>query len=225
MYTLHSFFTTYYPIGFYHNAVQNDAVAERGTLSWLFMTAFYIFAISLSHLCISFNEVGDNAANLGMLFLNMSFNYCGVFITADAMPGFWIFMYRANPYTYLIQSMMAANVGRAEAICSDTELLQFAPTNGATCSEYLSDYISAAGGYLIDGAETAMCKYCPVRNTDDYLASVAIIYDQRWRNYGIFIAFVFINIGLTLVLFYLVRVPKSNRKKILYNVIICVFIW
>lgn len=56
-------------------------------------------------------------------------------------------------------------------VCADREYLVFEPVGSQTCEAYMSDYISRAGGYLLDPAATTNCQYCQLEDTDTFLAS------------------------------------------------------
>ncbi|ODV86674.1 hypothetical protein CANARDRAFT_6250 [[Candida] arabinofermentans NRRL YB-2248] len=206
-----AFFCWYYPIGLYNNATENDAVAERGALSWLLIIFFFIYASTLGQACIAGMEISDNAANLSSLLFTMSLNFCGVLYYPT---GFWSFMYRCSPCTYWVSAMLSSGLGRAKVECSTTEFVHFPPPSGQTCGQYMEEYISEVGGYLLDSSDTSDCSFCSVASTDVFLASLHINYDHRWRDFGIFICFIAINIGFTIFLYWLARVPKSaNRVK------------
>ena len=167
----------------------------------------------MGQLCISFIELADNAANLATLLFTMCLNFCGVLATPEAMPGFWIFMYRCNPFTYLIQAILSTGLANSDVVCARQELLHFKPANGQSCKDYMAPYIKKAGGYLVDGGSTSTCQYCPMSSTNTFLKSINALYSERWRNFGIYIAFIAINILLTIFFYYLARVPKGNREK------------
>ncbi|CDK25256.1 unnamed protein product [Kuraishia capsulata CBS 1993] len=204
-----SFFCWYYPVGMYENAVATDTVHERGALIWLYIVAFFVYASTLAQLCVAGMEIADNAANLASLMFTMSLNFCGIL---KYPSGFWIFMYRVSPFTYWVQGVLSTGVGKSKVTCSTSEYVHFPPPSGMNCGDYMKDYISAAGGYLLDEDETSKCSFCSTASTDVYLASVNSYYSQRWRNYGIYIAFIFINIFGTVFLYWLVRVPKSKNR-------------
>ena len=208
-----AFFCWYYPVGLYQNAVPTDTVNERGALMWLLLTSFFVYTSTMGQLCISFIELADNAANLATLLFTMCLNFCGVLATPEAMPGFWIFMYRCNPFTYLIQAILSTGLANSDVVCARQELLHFKPANGQSCKDYMAPYIKKAGGYLVDGGSTSTCQYCPMSSTNTFLKSINALYSERWRNFGIYIAFIAINILLTIFFYYLARVPKGNREK------------
>jgi ATP-binding cassette subfamily G (WHITE) protein 2 (SNQ2) len=47
------------------------------------------------------------------------------------------------------------------------ELLKIEPPAGQTCGEYLTTYISNAGGYLTNVDATSTCEFCSTATTDE----------------------------------------------------------
>lgn len=208
-----AFFCWYYPTGMYANAEPTDTVNERGALMWLLVTSFYVYCSTLGQFVISFQELADNAANLANLMFIMCLNFCGVLAGPDALPGFWIFMYRCNPFTYMIQGMLSAGLANNDIRCADRELVRFAPPSGQTCGQYMQTFIENAGGYLVDESATQECGFCVMDSTNTFLNSVEAKYSERWRNFGIFISFIAINMIATIFFYWLARVPKSSKSK------------
>ncbi|ODV86673.1 hypothetical protein CANARDRAFT_6249 [[Candida] arabinofermentans NRRL YB-2248] len=203
------FFCWYYPIGAYHNAAKTHETAARGVLSWLSFVNILVYSSTLGQVCIAGIEIADNAANLSSLMFTMSMNFSGVMVLPT---GFWIFMYRCSPFTYWISTMVSAAVGNSEVQCSEKELVVFDPPSGQTCGAYMSDYINSNGGYLANESALSNCKFCTIKDTNTFLKSSHIVYEDRWRNYGIFICFIVINIFFTLFFYWLARVPKKNDR-------------
>ena len=208
-----SFFCWYYPIGLYRNAFATDQVNSRGVLVWLYITAYFVYTSSMGQLCMSFNELADNAANLASLLFLLCLIFCGVLASASLLPGFWIFMYRCNPFTYFIQGVLSTSLANTEVVCSKEELLLITPLLGKTCQEFMGPYIETAGGYLIDPNATSVCQYCRMGTTNTFLESINALFSERWRNFGLFVSFIVINMILTTFLYWLARVPKGNREK------------
>lgn len=203
----------YYAVGFYSNASAAGQLHERGALFWLFSIGFYVYIGSMAVLCISFMELAETAANLASLLFTMCLSFCGVMATKDAMPGFWIFMYRCNPLTYLIEAFLALGIANVKVKCSDYELIKFTPIPGQTCAQYMAPYIQMAGtGYLQDPNATDICQFCQFSYTNDFLATVGSKYSHRWRNYGIFISFIVFNYVAAIFFYWLAREPKSRGK-------------
>lgn len=70
------------------------------------------------------------------------------------------------------------------------------PPSGQTCAAYMQTYIAQAGGYLTNPDATDSCNFCTYRTTDQYIGpSFGIHYAQRWRNLGIFCAFIGANVS------------------------------
>ncbi|KAJ9093998.1 Multidrug resistance protein [Naganishia cerealis] len=208
-----AFFSWYYPIGLYRNAEPSDTVDSRGVLMWLLIISFMVYTSTMGQLCISFNEIADNAANLAVMLFTMCLNFCGVLAGPDVLPGFWIFMYRCNPFTYLIQGILATGLAKAPVTCSPEEYVSLVPPLGQTCQEFLALYISVAGGYISDPSSTTNCNYCQMKSTDAFLKTINASYGDRWRNFGIFNAFTVFNIIMTVFFYWLLRVPKGTREK------------
>jgi ABC-type multidrug transport system permease subunit len=129
------------------------------------------------------------------------------------MPGFWIFMYRLSPFTYLISALLSTGLANTAVTCASNEWVNITPPNGQTCSEYLTKYIDTAGGYLQNSSATDACSYCSVADTNVFLASISSSYDTRWRDFGIGMAFIAFNIAASLFLYWLVRMPKGKKDK------------
>ncbi|CDR47608.1 CYFA0S34e00650g1_1 [Cyberlindnera fabianii] len=207
------FFCFYYPAGFYRNAEPYDEVNGRGAYGWFFAVLFFIYIGSMAHMLIAPLQIADSAGNLGSLLFTMCLTFCGVLVTKDALPGFWVFMYRVSPFTYFIEGYLTNALAHNKIVCSEEEFRVLSPPDGLTCQDYLGDYISKAGtGYLQDPEATGSCQFCPMSKTDDFLAQVQLDYGNRWRDVGIFIAFIFINLFLAVLFYWLARVPKKSDR-------------
>lgn len=209
-----AYFCWYYPIGLYNNATPTDTVAERGAHMWFIIVLFYVYCSTFGQMCISFIEIADNAANLSNVTFSFCLNFCGVLVLWSKFPQFWTFMYRVNPFTYLVSVMLSVGLSNSSVVCSSTELLDIIPTNDTvTCGSYMASYIADYGGYLTDSSATGACEYCTMASTNVYLSELNIKYADRWANTGYFIIFLVFNIFATVFFYWLARVPKGSRKK------------
>lgn len=207
------FLCWYYPIGLYRNAEPTGAVHERGALMFLFIWTFLLFTSTFTDMVIAAIDTAETGGNIANLAFSLCLIFCGVLATPTALPGFWIFMYRVSPFTYLISGMLSTAVANTEVICASNELLHFVPAAGKTCAQYMTNYIEFAGGYLTNPHATDMCSFCTVKDTNVFLASVSSHYSQAWRNFGIMWAYIIFNIVAALFLYWLARVPKKSSKK------------
>lgn len=121
--------------------------------------------------------------------------------------GWWKWMYRVSPYTYLVEGLLGYALGHQPITCSSAELVPITPPAGQTCGQYMDPYISLVGGYLADRDATDTCRFCQFQTTDGFLEnSFNIFYSHHWRNLGIFAAFIVINVSTFFELFSLERV-------------------
>ncbi|OAX78545.1 hypothetical protein ACJ72_07147 [Emergomyces africanus] len=204
------FLCWYYPVGLYHNAEPTDAVNLRATQMWLMIWTFLLFSSTFTHLMIAAFDAVASAGNLGNLLFLLCLLFCGVLATPEQLPGFWIFMYRVSPFTYLVSGMLSAGLSNTNVTCADNEYLHFDPVNG-TCGEYLESYMSKAGGYLETEMATAECSYCPIKETNEFLAGISSSYSDIWRNFGVMWAFIIVNIFAACLVYWWARVPKTRK--------------
>ncbi|TPX16070.1 uncharacterized protein E0L32_004065 [Thyridium curvatum] len=207
------FICVYWPVGLNKNAEAAGQTAERGGLMWLLFWQFLIFTCTFAHACIAITDTAESGGNLANVLFMMCLMFCGVIAGPDQMPGFWVFMYRVSPFTYLVSSMLSTGLAGNVAECAANELVHVNPPVGQTCGEYMSDYMSHFGGYLVDKAATSDCRFCPVATTDVYLKQIHANFDNRWRDFGIGMVYIVFNIAAALALYWLVRMPKGKKMK------------
>ncbi|KAK2764595.1 hypothetical protein FQN54_009290 [Arachnomyces sp. PD_36] len=209
-----AFFCWYYPIGLQNNAVAADAVLERGGTMFLLILVFMMFTSTFSSMIIAGVEQAETGGNFAQLLFSLCLIFNGVLASPQALPGFWIFMYRVSPFTYLVSAVLSTGLSGAPAECSDIEVSRIAPPMGQTCSEYLAPYLKfATTTNLINPESTTECQLCAISQTDDFLAQVSISHDDVWRNVGILFAYVVINIFGAIAFYWLLRVPKNKLGK------------
>ncbi|KAJ5813395.1 uncharacterized protein N7503_000145 [Penicillium pulvis] len=207
------FFCWYYPVGLYANAEPTDAVHERGALMFLFLLVFLWFTSTFTNMVIAGVETAETGGNIANLLFALLLLFCGVVATPDEMPGFWIFMYRVSPFTYLVSGMLSTAVSGTDVTCSTDEILTFNPPGSQTCYEYLNAYAERTGGYIENPNATSSCSYCTMSSTDTFLAGVDSYYSDAWRNFGIMWAYLVFNVVAALGIYWWARVPKGNKTK------------
>ncbi|KAF4462799.1 ABC1 transport [Fusarium albosuccineum] len=207
------YFCWYYPVGLYANASDAGQLTERGALMFLFLFMFLIFTGTFSTFIIAGFETAEAGGNIANLMFMLCLIFCGVLASKDSMPRFWIFMYYASPFTYIVGGMLATGVANTNVVCADNEWMNFSPPNGSSCIEFMGDYIDQVGGYFRDDDATDKCSFCTISDTNAYLAAVNIDYADRWRNFGLLWAYVFFNMGAALFVYWLARMPKKTFKK------------
>ena len=132
--------------------------------------------------------------------------------TPDQLPGFWIFMYRVNPFTYILEAFLGTSLSNTSVTCASNEYLYFSAPDGLTCDEYMEPYIRNAGGRLVDSSGSD-CQFCAMDKTNDFLDTLNISFGNRWRDFGFLWAYCVFNIAAAVGLYWLVRVPKRKKSK------------
>jgi ABC-type multidrug transport system permease subunit len=196
--------TFYYPVV----GIQSS---ERQGLVLLFLVIFFIYASTFAHMCIAALPDAQTAGAIVTLLFSMSLIFNGVMQPPSALPGFWIFMYRVSPLTYWVSGMASTLLHGRAVTCSEAELNIFQPPSGQTCGAYLQPYLSQAPGYLQNPQATSDCSYCSLRIADTFLAGSGIYWSDRWRNFGLIWVYVFFNIFVAVLTYYLFRVRPSKQ--------------
>ncbi|KAJ3523927.1 hypothetical protein NM208_g12262 [Fusarium decemcellulare] len=201
----------YFLVGMYENGELTGTQSERGGLMFLLVWAFMVYEGTFAHMSVAGAPTAEVGATFALLLFMMTLVFAGVLVPYSGLPGFWTFMYRVSPMTYLIGAMLSNGVALQEVQCSDIEFLMFQPPANLTCNDYVGAFVEMAGGSLRNPEANETCLYCPVASTDTYLATLDIYYSQRWRNFGLIWAFVIFNVFAALGAYWLIRVPKSSE--------------
>jgi ATP-binding cassette subfamily G (WHITE) protein 2 (PDR) len=151
-----------------------------------------------------------SAAAIVTLLFAMSLVFNGVMQSPDALPGFWIFMYRVSPFTYWIGGIVSAQLHGKEIVCSQAELSVFQPPAGQTCGQYLAAYLQAAPGTLQNPTATSDCAYCALSQADQFLSGSNIYYSKVWFYFGVFWAYIVFNIFAAVFLYWFFRVSTFS---------------
>lgn len=99
-----------------------------------------------------------------------------------------------NPSTYWMGGVLAATLAKQTVTCSNQEAAFFNPPSGQTCKDFAGAFVKQVGqGYLTNPDATSNCGYCQYANGSEYLASLNVMPNQKWRDFGIFLVFCFSN--------------------------------
>ncbi|KAJ8091713.1 Multidrug resistance protein [Marasmius tenuissimus] len=189
------------------------SVTERGGLMWLFLLTFMLFGSTFAHMVIAGMHIAETAGNIANTLFALLLLFCGVIVPPQNLSGFWIFMYRVPPFTYLIDGIMSTALANTGVVCADNEISIVNPPMGQTCGQYLASFISFAKGMLANPDATSFCRYCPDYDTNLSLSIVGSHYHLRWRNFSIMWAFITFNFVGAFVLYWLFRVPKGSSSR------------
>ncbi|KAL5336945.1 ABC-2 type transporter-domain-containing protein [Aspergillus crustosus] len=195
-----------------------DQTPHRQGLMLLYIIQFFIFTSTFANLVISALPDAETGGTIATLMFMLTLVFNGVMQPPNALPGFWIFMYRVSPLTYLISGLTSTGLHGRGIECSSEELSVFNPPSGQSCGDYMAAYLQAAPGTLYNPAATSNCQYCGLDNADQYLAGSNIYYSERWRNWGIGWAYIGFNIFGTVMLYYIFRVRHWNPTSLVRGV-------
>ncbi len=198
----------------YYYGIFGVQSSERQGLILLFCMQFFVFASTFAQMLIAALPDAATAGNIATIMFSLTLTFNGVMQPPQALPGFWIFMYRVSPLTYLVDGVAATGMHGRTVVCALNELSRFNPPTGQTCQAYLANYLKTAPGQLMNPMATSQCEYCPLTTSDQFLASVAITWSARWRNYGIGFAYIAFNIVVAILLYYTFRVSKWDAASI-----------
>ncbi|KAF4338536.1 ATPase [Fusarium beomiforme] len=190
----------YWPTGLPTESSVSGYTFLMTLLIFLFMTSWgqWICAFAPSFTVIS---------NVLPFFFVMFGLFNGVVRPYASLPVFWRYwMYYANPSTYWIGGILAATLNGTPVECSSEETAKFDAPPGQTCQEYAGAFADSTGGYLLNPDATSACEFCPISSGNDYLASLNIDASDKWRDFGIFLAFCVSNWMLVYFFIYTVRV-------------------
>jgi ATP-binding cassette, subfamily G (WHITE), member 2, SNQ2 len=184
---------------------------ESSTAGYVFLMTmlFFLFMSSWGQWITAFAPSFTVISNTLPLFFIMLSLFNGVVRPYSSLPVFWKYsMYYVNPSQWWISGVLASVLHDVPVYCAENEMTRFTPPAGQTCGQYASAFANAAGGNLTNPSATDVCNYCQLRSGDQYLAGLSISPGDKWRNLGIFCAFVVSNYFLVYFLIWSVRIKR-----------------
>ena len=80
---------------------------------------------------------------------------------------------------------------------------------GMSCGDYMADFFNAGGsGYIVNN-NTENCQFCAYKTGSQFYLPFEIYFDDRWRDLGIFFAFIGSNL---IILFLASRYLNFNKR-------------
>lgn len=105
--------------------------------------------------------------------------------------------------------MIVTELHDLKVTCTPAELNRFNAPSGQDCGTYMSDFFSSgAPGYIINNATNA-CEYCAYKIGDEFYQPLGYEFSNRWRDLGIFAAFIASNL---IILFVAAKYLNFNRR-------------
>jgi ATP-binding cassette subfamily G (WHITE) protein 2 (SNQ2) len=126
--------------------------------------------------------------------------------------GWWKWMYRVTPYTYIVEGLVGQAAGRSGITCAAIEYVNISPPSGQTCQQFLGQYINNSGGYVTNPGAVDSCQFCPYRTTDEFLqANSNIFYSHHWRNFGLLWIYIGFNVFAVFAMTYIFRIRGPSN--------------
>lgn len=184
--------------------------ASRAGYQFLMVLITEIFAVTLGQGLASITPSPFISAQFDPFIIINFALFCGVTIPPPQMPAFWrAWLYQLDPFTRLIGGMVTTALHELPVVCKQSELNPFTAPDNMTCGEYMEPFFArGAPGYLVSNS-TQDCEYCAFKVGDEFYNNLNFSFDHRWRDLGIFAAF----IGSNLIILLLAsRFLNFNRR-------------
>lgn len=192
------FVCLYFPPGF-------SATASRSGYQFLMILGCELFSVTLGQMIAALTPNPFLASLLNPFIIVTFALFCGVTVPKPSIPKFWrSWLYELDPFTRLISGMVVTELHGLPVVCNDLEFNTFPIPSGETCGSYTEKFMAVAPGYLRNLTATDSCDYCAFSVGDEFYAPLALSYDNRWRDLGIFFAFIVSNL---VILFLAVSPP------------------
>jgi ATP-binding cassette subfamily G (WHITE) protein 2 (SNQ2) len=167
-----------------------------------------IFAVTLGQMIAALTPTPFISSLCNPFVIIIFALFCGVTIPKPQIPKFWrVWLYELNPFTRLIGGMIVTELHDLQVQCTPQEFNTFSAPSGQDCGSYMSDFFSnGAPGYLLNNATDA-CSYCAYKVGDQFYEPLGYEFGNRWRDFGIFAAFIGSNL---IILFLAVSLTRSS---------------
>ncbi|RMZ68192.1 abc transporter [Pyrenophora seminiperda CCB06] len=159
-----------------------------------------VFSVTLAQAIAALTPTPFIASYVNPFVIIIFALFCGVTIPKPQIPKFWrVWLYELNPFTRLIGGMIVTELHDRKVTCKPAEFNRFNAPAGQDCGTYMSDFFaSGAPGYLLNNATNA-CEYCAYKIGDEFYKPLGYEFGNRWRDLGIFAAFIVSNLAIVFV--------------------------
>ncbi|KAH8155132.1 uncharacterized protein LAJ45_00141 [Morchella importuna] len=214
--TVFFFLPWYYMIGMPNNS-------GTAGYAFLFVLLFEIFIPSFAMWIAAMCKDMTIISIVNPFIFLVTNGFTGILVPYSGLQGFYkAWLYWLNPLTWLVRGLIGNIIHGIEVQCGENEFVKFQPPANQTCGEYAGEWVSTAYGYIVNLDSTEDCRYCQFKSGDEYLQTVNIDYNTRWRDLGIFVVYMVSNVVLTYTIYwafrefrwkrYFARVFKGNKQ-------------
>jgi ATP-binding cassette subfamily G (WHITE) protein 2 (SNQ2) len=172
----------YFGVGF-------PTASTRSGYFFLMILLTEIYAVTLGQAVAALSPSIIVAALFNPFLLVLFSVFCGVTAPFATLPTFWrSWMYWLDPFTWLVAGLVATGLHEVPVVCQGSEFSLFTPPSGQTCGQWAGAFATAVGGYINNENATDTCQFCQYSVGDSFYAGLNISYDDRWRNFGVFVS-------------------------------------
>lgn len=184
--------------------------SRAGYTYLMYGVVFPLYYTTIGQAVASVSPTAEIAAILFSLLFTFVIVFNGV-LQPFRVLGWWQWMHRLSPFSYLIEGILGQAIGRQQVNCSPIEFVNITPPSGQSCGQYMTPFISRVGGYLTNPNATSSCQFCTVRTTDELIGTnFDIFYNHRWRNLGFMMVYITFNVFCVFALTYLFRIRTGS---------------
>ncbi|KAI0298342.1 ABC-2 type transporter-domain-containing protein [Multifurca ochricompacta] len=191
--------------------------SSRAGYSYLMLGVTYpLYYTTIAQWVAAMSPNPGIAAQLFSFFFSFVVTFNGVLQPYKHL-GWWKWMYRVSPYTYLIEGLLGQALGHSEITCSPVEYVTVHPPSGLSCQQYLNQFIVNSGGYVTNPTAVDNCHFCSYRTSDQFLQSNSnVFWSHHWRNFGFMWIYIGFNVFAVFAMTYIFRIrgPRNlfSRK-------------
>ncbi|TVY85139.1 ABC transporter G family member [Lachnellula suecica] len=198
--------TVYWALWYWPTGLPTDS--STSGYVYIMTVLFFLFQASWGQWICAFAPSFTVISNVLPFFFVMFSLFNGVVRPYSQLSVFWRYwMYYVNPSTYWIGGVLAATLNNTPVQCAADEAAYFNPPPGETCSTYAQAFVTSVGqGYLTNPDATTDCGYCQYSSGVEYMATLNVKPSDKWRYFGIFLAFCISNWALVYFFIYTVRI-------------------
>jgi len=186
-----------------------DSTAYNGFYYWILYTLFLFYCVAFGQAIAAVTPNVFMAMLLLPLVIVFLFLFCGVLQQPAQMPYFWrSWMYPLDPLRYFLEGIVTDVLVETRVHCTQEDLQRFQPPTNSTCGQYAATFLETATGYIDNPDATSDCGYCLYNKGADFYNTIPWSADERWRDFGIMVAYWIFNIFLVVLFIYLSRKPR-----------------
>jgi ABC-type multidrug transport system permease subunit/ABC-type multidrug transport system ATPase subunit len=204
------FFSAVFLCCFYWTAgLQN--ISDRIGFFYIHFVVFLLYSVSLGFMIAAFSSTPPMAAVINPFFTSILILFAGIMQPPASMPHFWsAWMYWLDPYHYVIEGLVVNVMDSVQVVCGASDFVQIPVPANQTCGQYMDTFFKSGGsGYVEDENVYDTCNYCQYSvGNQFYEERIGWKFENRWRDFGILVAYYVFNVFAFMFFVFLFRKAK-----------------